>query len=40
MTLTTLRKTNKIVARLTWLLLSIGLVDHFSCELAVTSFAC
>lgn len=40
MTLLPLLKTNKIIARVTWLLLSIGLIDHFSCALEVTSFAC
>ena len=40
MTLPALLKTNKIISRVTWVLLSIGLVDHFSCELEVTSFAC
>ena len=40
MTLATLLKTNKIIARVTWVLLAIGLVDHFSCELEATAFAC
>jgi hypothetical protein len=40
MTLPALLKTNTIISRVTWVLLSVGLIDHFSCELEVTSFAC
>lgn len=35
-----LQKFNKIFMRVTWVLLIIGGVDHFSCELETTKFAC
>ena len=31
---------NYIFMRATWVFLTIGLVDHFSCELDATEFAC
>ncbi len=35
-----LRKFNRIFLRVTWIFLGIGLIDHFSCELEATRFAC
>ena len=35
-----LQKFNKIFMRITWVFLIIGSVDHFSCELEATKFAC
>jgi|TARA_B100000315_G_scaffold237641_1_gene254603 hypothetical protein len=40
LTLDKLLSLNKIIARVTWVLLAVGSVDHFSCELEITSFAC
>jgi len=31
---------NRIFLRATWVFLTIGLVDHFSCEWETTAFAC
>ena len=31
---------NFYLRRVTWIFLSIGLVNHFSCELEITEFAC
>ena len=31
---------NYVFLRITWVFLSIGLVDHFSCEWEATAFAC
>lgn len=31
---------NYIFMRATWVFLAIGLIDHFSCELDATMFAC
>tara|TARA_B100001964_G_scaffold106403_1_gene118874 strand:- start:116 stop:322 length:207 start_codon:yes stop_codon:yes gene_type:complete len=35
-----LQKFNKVFIRITWVLLIIGSIDHFSCELEATRFAC
>ncbi len=35
-----LQKFNKVFMRLTWVFLIVGSVDHFSCELEATKFAC
>jgi hypothetical protein len=35
-----LQKFNKIFMRVTWVLLIIGSIDHFSCEFEATKFAC
>ncbi|MBT3991531.1 MAG: hypothetical protein HON14_04340 [Rhodospirillaceae bacterium] len=35
-----LQKFNKIFLRVTWVLLAIGSIDHFSCEFEATKFAC
>ena len=35
-----LQKINKIFMRITWVLLIIGSIDHFSCEFQATNFAC
>ena len=35
-----LQKFNKVFMRITWVLLIIGSIYHFSCELEATRFAC
>ena len=35
-----IQRFNKIFLRITWVFLTVGLVDHFSCELEATEFAC
>ncbi len=35
-----LQKFNKVFMRITWVLLIIGSIDHFSYELEATRFAC